>query len=77
LDDRTTRPSVPWTVDRVESEPLEQPHHAEAVNTIAALIDDLRDTVTLLDELDQVGVAFRSATEPFDTSTPMGRMLLC
>jgi site-specific DNA recombinase len=37
---------------------------------------NLRDTVTLLDELDDAGVAFRSATEPFDTSTPMGRMLV-
>ncbi len=37
---------------------------------------NLRDTVTLLDELDQLGVVFRSATEPFDTSTPMGRMLV-
>jgi site-specific DNA recombinase len=36
----------------------------------------LRDTVTLLDELDTAGVTFRSATEPFDTATPMGRMLL-
>ncbi|HVQ90144.1 MAG TPA: recombinase family protein [Mycobacteriales bacterium] len=36
----------------------------------------LRDTVTLLDELDTAGVVFRSATEPFDTSTPMGRLLL-
>ena len=37
---------------------------------------NLRDMVTLLDELDQAGVVFRSATEPFDTSTPMGRMLV-
>lgn len=37
---------------------------------------NLRDMVTLLDELDQCGVVFRSATEPFDTSTPMGRMLV-
>ncbi|GAA5110117.1 recombinase family protein [Haloechinothrix salitolerans] len=37
---------------------------------------NLRDTVTLLDELDKHGVVFRSATEPFDTSTPMGRMLV-
>ncbi|GAB4588214.1 hypothetical protein Ntsu_60460 [Nocardia sp. IFM 10818] len=36
----------------------------------------LRDLVTLLDELDQAKVVFRSATEPFDTSTPMGRMLV-
>ncbi|GAA5115350.1 recombinase family protein [Haloechinothrix salitolerans] len=37
---------------------------------------NLRDMVMLLDELDQAGVVFRSATEPFDTSTPMGRMLV-
>lgn len=37
---------------------------------------NLRDTVTLLGELDEAGVAFRSATEPFDTSTPMGRMMV-
>jgi len=35
----------------------------------------IRDLVVLLDELDSSGVAFRSATEPFDTSTPVGRML--
>ncbi len=37
---------------------------------------NLRDMVTLLDELEQSNVVFRSATEPFDTSTPMGRMLV-
>ena len=36
----------------------------------------IRDLVTLLDELDRAGVSFRSATEPFDTSTPAGRMLV-
>jgi site-specific DNA recombinase len=36
----------------------------------------LRDMVTLLDQLDEYGVAFRSATEPFDTSTPVGRMVI-
>jgi site-specific DNA recombinase len=36
----------------------------------------IRDLVALLDELDQAGVVFRSATEPFDTSTPAGRMLV-
>ncbi|QUN14978.1 recombinase family protein [Nocardia seriolae] len=35
-----------------------------------------RNLVTLLDELDRAKVVFRSATEPFDTSTPMGRMLV-
>ncbi|WP_367115196.1 recombinase family protein [Actinophytocola sp.] len=37
---------------------------------------NLRDMVGLLDDLDQAGVVFRSATEPFDTATPMGRMLV-
>lgn len=37
---------------------------------------NLRDMVMLLDELDSARVVFRSATEPFDTSTPMGRMLV-
>ncbi|MGM7644437.1 recombinase family protein [Nocardia sp. JW2] len=37
---------------------------------------NLRDLVTLLDELDQAKVVFRSATDPFDTSNPMGRMLV-
>jgi site-specific DNA recombinase len=27
----------------------------------------------VIDELDQAGVIFRSATEPFDTGTPAGR----
>jgi site-specific DNA recombinase len=36
----------------------------------------LRDPVTLLDDLDHAGVVFRSATEPFDTATAMGRMLV-
>ncbi|MFQ6396631.1 recombinase family protein [Nocardia sp. KC 131] len=37
---------------------------------------NLRDMVGLLDDLDKCDVVFRSATEPFDTSTPMGRMLV-
>ncbi|WP_433268139.1 recombinase family protein [Actinosynnema sp. CS-041913] len=32
--------------------------------------------VRLLCELDQAGVAVRSVSEPFDTATPMGRMML-
>ncbi|MDQ7905938.1 recombinase family protein [Phytohabitans sp. ZYX-F-186] len=34
------------------------------------------DLVMLLDELDASGVVFRSATEPFDTAAPVGRMLV-
>ena len=36
----------------------------------------LKVLVALLEELEQAGVAFRSATEPIDTSTPTGRMLV-
>ena len=35
----------------------------------------LKVLVHLLEELDSAGVAFRSATEPIDTSTATGRML--
>ncbi|ONH54614.1 recombinase family protein [Frankia sp. CcI49] len=46
------------------------------VYRVDRLSRNLRDTVQLLEDLDEAGVVFRSATEPFDTSTPMGRMLL-
>ena len=36
----------------------------------------LSDLLDLLAELDEAGVAFASATEPFDTSTAIGRMLM-
>ncbi|MDQ1247930.1 MAG: site-specific recombinase [Actinomycetota bacterium] len=36
----------------------------------------IRDLATLMDELDHTGVAFRSATEPFDTSSPAGRLFV-
>jgi len=46
------------------------------VYRVDRLTRSLRDLVTLLDDLDQAGVVFRSATEPFDTATAMGRMLV-
>lgn len=36
----------------------------------------VRGLAGLLEELDAAGVAFRSATEPFDTTTPAGRMMV-
>jgi site-specific DNA recombinase len=36
----------------------------------------VRGLAQLLEELDAVGVALRSATEPFDTTTPAGRMMV-
>jgi site-specific DNA recombinase len=46
------------------------------VYRVDRLTRSLRDLVTLIDDLDQAGVGFRSATEPFDTATAMGRMLV-
>ncbi len=46
------------------------------VYRVDRLTRSLRDLVTLLDDLDRAGVAFRSATEPFDTATAIGRMLV-
>ena len=46
------------------------------VYRVDRLTRSLRDLVTLLDDLDQAGVVFRSATEPFDTATAIGRMLV-
>lgn len=40
------------------------------------LFRSLRHMVTTIDELSALGVAFVSATEPFDTTTPQGRLLL-
>jgi site-specific DNA recombinase len=46
------------------------------VYRVDRLTRSLRDLVTLLDDLDRASVVFRSATEPFDTATAMGRMLV-
>lgn len=46
------------------------------VYRVDRLTRSLRDLVTLLHDLDHAGVVFRSATEPFDTATPIGRMLV-
>jgi site-specific DNA recombinase len=40
------------------------------------LARSVRTLARILEELDEAGVAFRSATEPFDTSTPGGRMFV-
>jgi len=46
------------------------------VYKVDRLARSIRGLAQLLDELDTAGVAFRSATEPFDTSTPAGRMMV-
>src|SRR5437879_6465940 len=36
----------------------------------------VRGLAQILEDLDRLGVVFRSATEPFDTGTPAGRMMV-
>ncbi|MBT8227425.1 MAG: recombinase family protein [Dactylosporangium sp.] len=46
------------------------------VYRVARFSRRLSDLLDLLHDIDEAGVAFCSATEPFDTSTPIGRMLI-
>src|SRR5579884_2447055 len=46
------------------------------VYRVDRLARSVRGLAHILDELDQAKVAFRSATEPFDTATPAGRMMV-
>jgi site-specific DNA recombinase len=46
------------------------------VYRVDRLARSVRGLAQILEELDSAGVAFRSATEPFDTSSPAGRMMV-
>ncbi len=46
------------------------------VYRVDRLARSIRGLAQIVDELDQAGVVFRSATEPFDTGTPAGRMMV-
>ena len=46
------------------------------VAKVDRLSRSIRGLTQILDDLDTAGVAFRSATEPFDTATPAGRMMV-
>ena len=46
------------------------------VYRVDRLSRSVRGLAQVLEELDQAGVAFRSATEPFDTGSPAGRMMV-
>jgi site-specific DNA recombinase len=46
------------------------------VAKVDRLSRSIRGLTQILDELDAAGIAFRSATEPFDTATPAGRMVV-
>src|SRR3954452_17019196 len=69
------------TTDREELQNMLRAARAGLFDTVLVYRVDrfsrrLPDLVSLLDDLADAGVAFRSATEPFDTSTPVGRMLV-
>jgi site-specific DNA recombinase len=46
------------------------------VYRVDRLSRSVRGLAQILEELDHAGIAFRSATEPFDTATPGGRMFV-
>ncbi len=46
------------------------------VYRVDRLSRSVRGLAHILEQLDSYGVAFRSATEPFDTATPAGRMMV-
>jgi site-specific DNA recombinase len=46
------------------------------VYRVDRLARSIRGLAQIIDELDQAGAIFRSATEPFDTGTPAGRMMV-
>src|SRR6266508_6284778 len=46
------------------------------VAKVDRLSRSIRGFTRVLDDLDTAGVAFHSATEPFDTATPAGRMMV-
>jgi site-specific DNA recombinase len=75
--------------DQMTGTVLERPGLQEALDTARAgrydlllvfrvdrLARSVRTLAQILAELDESGVGFRSATEPFDTTTPAGRMMV-
>ncbi len=75
--------------DRISGATLERPALTKALREARAgrfdlllvyrvdrLARSVRGLAQILEELDTAGVAFRSATEPFDTATPAGRMMV-
>ena len=75
--------------DRISGATLDRPALTKALTAARAgrfdlllvyrvdrLARSVRGLAQILEDLDTAGVAFRSATEPFDTATPAGRMMV-
>ncbi len=65
-----TRPMLAACIDTT------RPGDTLTVYKVDRLARSLRELLALLDRLEVRGVYFRSCTEPIDTSTPAGRMMM-
>jgi DNA invertase Pin-like site-specific DNA recombinase len=63
-------------LDRLLADARKRKFDALIVYKADRLFRSLRHMVLTLDELAALGIAFVSTTEPFDTSTPSGKLLL-
>jgi DNA invertase Pin-like site-specific DNA recombinase len=63
-------------LDRLLADARRRKFDALVVYKADRLFRSLRHMVLTLDELAALGIAFVSVTEPFDTSTPSGKLLL-
>jgi DNA invertase Pin-like site-specific DNA recombinase len=63
-------------LDRLLADARKRKWDALVVYKADRLFRSLRHMVLTLDELAALGIAFVSTTEPFDTSTPSGKLLL-
>src|SRR6185312_1862423 len=53
-----------------------RPGHRVVVYKLDRLARSLKDLLNILDRLERAGAGFRSLTEPIDTHTPAGRLML-
>lgn len=53
-----------------------KPHHVLVVWKLDRLSRSLKDLLTIMDRIHQIGAGFRSLTEAIDTTTPAGRMMM-
>lgn len=64
------RPALEGLLDRL------QPGDVVAVYKVDRFARSLSDLLRILDRIESAGASFRSLTEPIDTSSPAGRMMM-
>lgn len=67
---RKQRPVLDALIERL------QPGDELVVYKVDRIARSIRDLASILDHCQSLGIAFRSLTEPFDTRTPAGRMMV-